>query len=148
MSFIFHVYFSSNFSFHSKSSHFATHFVVTLEKKSFFDDIILSNFWLNLHIFELVKIIYLSLIYFFKCLNLHYSVSYFFCFSLTFLNFLSFFRTYLSPSKSLQILYDLFPCQSVLFSLLLANIRILSCFFFLFLVMLSNFLIIPVVREN
>ena len=32
-------------------------------------------------------------------------------------------------------------------SLLLANIRILSCFF-LFLVMLSNFLIIPVVREK
>ena len=33
-------------------------------------------------------------------------------------------------------------------SLPLANIRILSCFFFLFLVMLSNFLIIPVVREK
>ena len=37
---------------------------------------------------------------------------------------------------------------SMLFSLLLANIRVLSCFFFLFLVMLSNFLIIPVVREK
>ena len=36
----------------------------------------------------------------------------------------------------------------MLFSLLLANIRILSCFFFLFLVMLSNFLSIPVVREK
>ena len=35
----------------------------------------------------------------------------------------------------------------MLLSLLLANIRILSCFFFLFLVMLSNFLIIPV-REK
>ena len=35
---------------------------------------------------------------------------------------------------------------SMLFSLLLANMRILSCFFFLFLVMLSNFLIITVVR--
>ena len=33
-------------------------------------------------------------------------------------------------------------------SLPLANIRILSCFFFLFLVMLSNFLIIPVVRKK
>ena len=33
-------------------------------------------------------------------------------------------------------------------SLPLANIRILSCFFFLFLVMLSNFLIIPVVIER
>ena len=32
--------------------------------------------------------------------------------------------------------------------LTLANIRILSCFFFLFLVMLSNFLIIPVVKEK
>ena len=36
---------------------------------------------------------------------------------------------------------------SMLSSLLLANIRILSCFF-LFLVMLSNFLIIPVAREK
>ena len=36
----------------------------------------------------------------------------------------------------------------MLFSLLLANVRILSWFFFLFLVMLSNFLIIPVVREK
>ena len=36
---------------------------------------------------------------------------------------------------------------SMLSSLLLANIRILSCFFLL-LVMLSNFLIIPVVREK
>ena len=37
---------------------------------------------------------------------------------------------------------------SMLFNLLLANTRILSCFFFLFLVTLSNFLIIPVVREK
>ena len=37
---------------------------------------------------------------------------------------------------------------SMLSSLLLDNIRILSCFFFLFLVMLSDFLIIPVVREK
>ena len=37
---------------------------------------------------------------------------------------------------------------SKLLSLLLANIRILSCFFFLLLVMLSNFLIIPVFREK
>ena len=36
----------------------------------------------------------------------------------------------------------------MLLSLLLANIRILLCFFFLFLVMLSNFLTIPVVREK
>ena len=35
---------------------------------------------------------------------------------------------------------------SMLFSLLLANIKILSCFYFLFLVVLSNFLTIPVVR--
>ena len=33
-------------------------------------------------------------------------------------------------------------------SLLLANTRVLSCFFFLFLVMLSDFLIIPVVKEK
>ena len=37
---------------------------------------------------------------------------------------------------------------SMLLSLLLANIRILSCFFFFFLVMFSNFLTIPVVREK
>ena len=36
----------------------------------------------------------------------------------------------------------------MLFRLLLANIRILSCFFFLFLAMLSNFLIITVVGEK
>ena len=37
---------------------------------------------------------------------------------------------------------------SMLSSLLLPIIRILSCFFFLFLVILSNSLIIPVVREK
>ena len=37
---------------------------------------------------------------------------------------------------------------SMLLSLLLANIRILSCFFFLFLVTFSNFLTISVVREK
>ena len=37
---------------------------------------------------------------------------------------------------------------SMLLSLLLANIRILSCFFFFFLVVLNNFLTIPVVREK
>ena len=36
----------------------------------------------------------------------------------------------------------------MLFSLLLANVRILSRFYFLFLAMLSNFLIIPVVKEK
>ena len=36
----------------------------------------------------------------------------------------------------------------ILLSLLLAKIRILSCFFFLFLVIFSNFLTIPVVREK
>ena len=36
----------------------------------------------------------------------------------------------------------------MLWSLLLDNIRILSCFFILFLVMLSNFLIISVVRKK
>ena len=37
---------------------------------------------------------------------------------------------------------------SILLSLLLANIRILSRFFFFFLVIFSNFLTIPVVREK
>ena len=36
----------------------------------------------------------------------------------------------------------------MLLSLLLAITRILSCFFFLFLVIFSNFLTIPVVREK
>ena len=37
---------------------------------------------------------------------------------------------------------------SMLFRLPLANIRILSCFFVLFLVMLNNFLVIPVITEK
>ena len=37
---------------------------------------------------------------------------------------------------------------SMLFSLLLANIEILSCFFFLFFVIFSNFLTVPVVIEK
>ena len=37
---------------------------------------------------------------------------------------------------------------SIMFSLLLDNIRILSCFFFLFLVMFSNFLIINVAKTK
>ena len=37
---------------------------------------------------------------------------------------------------------------SMLLSLLLANIRILSCFLFLFYVVLSNFFIIPVAKES
>ena len=37
---------------------------------------------------------------------------------------------------------------SMLVILLLANIKILSCFFFLFLVIFSNFLTIPIVREK
>ena len=36
----------------------------------------------------------------------------------------------------------------MLSSLILANIRILACFFFLFLVILSNFFIIPVGQEK
>ena len=36
----------------------------------------------------------------------------------------------------------------MLLSLLLAKTSILPCFFFLFLVILSNFFIIPVVNEN
>ena len=36
----------------------------------------------------------------------------------------------------------------MLLNLLLANIRLLSCFSFLFLVILSNLLTIPVVREK
>ena len=37
---------------------------------------------------------------------------------------------------------------SMILSLFLANIRILSCFFFLFLVIISSFLTIPVVRQK
>ena len=36
----------------------------------------------------------------------------------------------------------------MLFTLLLANIRILSCLFFLFFAMISKFLAIPAVREE
>ena len=37
---------------------------------------------------------------------------------------------------------------SMLLTLLLANIRFLSCFLFLFLIVFNNFFIIPVVKEN
>ena len=37
---------------------------------------------------------------------------------------------------------------SILLSLFLANVRILSCIFFFFLVIFNNFLVIPVVREK
>ena len=37
---------------------------------------------------------------------------------------------------------------SMLLNLLLANIGILSCFFFFFLVVLSKFLMLPVVKET
>ena len=38
--------------------------------------------------------------------------------------------------------------DSMLLSLFLANIRISSCFFFLFLVVFSNFFVILVAKEN
>ena len=38
--------------------------------------------------------------------------------------------------------------DSMLLTLLLANIRILSCFFFFFIVIFSNFLMIPVDKEK
>ena len=73
------------------------------------------------------------------------------CFSFTFLTF-SFIFSYLSFSFKTIINSSRFSAWnttvSMLFSLLLANIRILSCFFFLFLIMLSNFFIIPVVKEK
>ena len=37
---------------------------------------------------------------------------------------------------------------SILFSLVLANVRILSCFFFFYLVIFNNFLTIPVVKKE
>ena len=37
---------------------------------------------------------------------------------------------------------------SMLLSLLLAKIRILSCFFFLYLIVFNNLFIIPVAKEN
>ena len=38
--------------------------------------------------------------------------------------------------------------MSILLSLVLANIRILSCFFFFYLAIFNNFLVIPVAREK
>ena len=38
--------------------------------------------------------------------------------------------------------------ESMLFSLCLPNIRILSCFLFLFLAVFNNFFIIPVAKKN
>ena len=87
------------------------------------------------------------------CLNSHYSVSYFLIFHLHSSNFLSFFRTFSfiwnHKNSSWLISIPFSACDtkvSMLLSLLLANIRIWSCFFFFCLVMVSNFFIIPVVR--
>ena len=46
------------------------------------------------------------------------------------------------------IIYQCFRYFFMLFTLLLASIAILLCFFFLFLVVFSNFFTIPVVIEN
>ena len=77
------------------------------------------------------------------------------CFSFTYLKFS--FISYLSFSLKIKInsswlIFISISASdtkvSMLFSLLLANIGILSCFFFFFLVILSNFVIISVVREK
>ena len=88
-------------------------------------------------------------------LNSHYLISYFFVFDWHSSHFLSSSHIFFSwvialnswwlSSMSISA-WD--TKVSTLSSLLLANIRILLCFFFLFLVMLSNFLIIFVVREK
>ena len=78
------------------------------------------------------------------------------CFSLTYFTFSSIFSKKIFSFK-ITLNSSLLICMSIsawdtkvsmLLSLLLANIRILSCFFFLLLVMLSNFLIIPVVTRK
>ena len=43
---------------------------------------------------------------------------------------------------------EIFINVSMLLSLHLVNIRILSCFFFLFLIIFNNFLTVPVVKEK
>ena len=88
-------------------------------------------------------------------LNWHYSVSYFLVIhwhSSHFLSFsLFFFSLIVALNSSWLISMSINAWDSkvsLLSSLLLANIKVLSWFFFLFLVMLSNFLIVPVVREK
>ena len=97
-----------------------------------------------------------SPIFFFYVLELTLFNLVFSCFSFTFLTF-SFISSYLSFSLKITInsswlIYVSISAWeikvSLLLSLLLANTRILSCFFFLFLVMLNNFLTIPVVKEK
>ena len=92
---------------------------------------------------------------FFKSLGSHYLVSYFPVFHLHFSHFfhLLIFIFLLHNRKKFFMTYSMsiIACDtkvSMLFSLLLANIRILQCFFFLLLVMLSNFFIIPLVKEK
>ena len=88
-------------------------------------------------------------------LNLQYSLSYFLVFHWHSSHFLSFSHIFFSLLIALNYSWLIFMSintwdtkVSMISSLLLANIRILSCFFFLFLVIFSNFLTIPVVREK
>ena len=90
--------------------------------------------------------------YFFKSLNWHYLISCFQFFLLIshlhFLNFLYLLILIFLLQNRNKIFKTYFHVIQCLFSLHLTIIRILSCFFLLFLVILSNFLIIPVVKEK
>ena len=88
-------------------------------------------------------------------LNSHYLIPYFLVFDWHSSHFLSSSHVFFSWIIALNswwlssISINAWDTKvSMLSSLLLANIRILLCFFFLFLVILSNFLIISVVREK
>ena len=117
-----------------------------------------NNFWLfftmffnQSHVYELVFFFFL---FFFELTLFSLILS---CFSFTFLIFscilsciflllpnnrIIFFMTYFHVNQCLR------TKVLMISSLLLANIRILSKFFFLLLVMLCNFLIYPFVREK
>ena len=136
MNFGFRICFSSNFSFFSKSFCFTTHFIHTHKKKYNF---LGQNVYWNLQPVTVYKIV------------TFFEFTLFSSFSLT-----SFIFSWLSLSFKIATNSSwLIPMSmtawdtgvSMLLSLLLASIRILLCFF-LFLVILSNFLIIAVVKEK
>ena len=88
-------------------------------------------------------------------LNFYYLVSYSLVYHWHSSNFLSsshiFFSLIITINSSWLLSISINAWDTnvpMLSSLLLANIRIWSCFFFFFLVMLSNFLLVPFVTEK
>ena len=92
------------------------------------------------------SLVFLNLHYLVACfIVFHWHSSYFLSSSHIFLSLVIALNSSWLISMSISAWYIK---VSMLSSLLLANIRILSCFLVLFLVMISNYLIIPIFKEK